>query len=72
MMAGQFREYNWEDICRLIKKDMGLKTDEEQRDRIQIWVVGGFKPPNHEKDTCIRVQAYDKPYSVRIQEHAGN
>jgi len=71
MMAGQFKEYNWRDIQRLIYADVGLKTDEEQRTRGELWHIDGFAPPEHERDTCVRVQTYDKPYSERIEDHAG-
>jgi hypothetical protein len=70
-MSGNFREYNWSDILKLIMKDAGLEDEVDQRTRGQVWHVGSFSPPTHEKDTCIRVQVYDKPYSERIQEHAG-
>jgi 7-keto-8-aminopelargonate synthetase-like enzyme len=70
-MSGNFREYNWSDILKLILKDAGLEDEASQRTRGQVWYVGSFAPPTHEKDTCIRVQVYDKPYSERIQEHAG-
>ena len=71
MMSGKFREYNWRDITRLIFADAGLTTDEEQRTKGEMWCVAGFQPPTHKKDTCIRVQIYDKPFSERIEEHAG-
>lgn len=70
-MAGKFKEYNWRDIQRLIFADAGLITEEEQRTRGTSWCVGGFVPPEFDKDTCIRVQVYDKPYSERIEDHAG-
>jgi hypothetical protein len=72
MMAGSFREYNWDDILRLVMADSGLKTEQEQRTRGETWIVGGsLRPPEHPKDTCIRVQVYDKPFGERITEHAG-
>jgi hypothetical protein len=71
MMAGKFREYNWRDIQRLIYADAGLTTEEEQRTRGQMWYCGGFAAPEHERDTCIKVNVYEKPFSVRIEEHAG-
>lgn len=71
MMAGRFREYNWRDIQRLIYADAGLMTDEEQRTRGELWYVGGFSQPEHERDTCVRVQVHDKTFSERIEEHAG-
>jgi hypothetical protein len=71
MMAGKFREYNWRDIQRLIFADAGLTTEEEQRTRGEFWHVGGFSPPEHDRDTCVRVQVHDKPFSERIKDHAG-
>lgn len=70
MMAGKFREYNWADIQTLIYLDMGLDTPEKQRTHGQMWYVGSFSPPEHEKDTCIRVNVYDKSYSDRIKDHS--
>jgi hypothetical protein len=69
MMQGKFIEYNWDDIQRLILKDAGLETEEEQRTRGSLWVLGGLKTPEHSKDTCVRVQVYNKPYSERLREH---
>lgn len=69
MMLGQFREYNWKDIQKLIYADAGLVTDEDRRTRGELWCVGGFRPPEHEHDTCIRLQTYDLPFSQRIKEH---
>lgn len=71
MMSGQLREYNWRDIRRLIYADAGLETGKEQRTRGELWYVGGFAPPNNERDTCVRVHAYDKPFPERMEEHAG-
>jgi len=71
MMAGKFREYNWRDIQRLIFEDAGLKTEVEMRTRGEMWHVGGFVSPAHERDTCIRVQVFDKPFAERIEDHAG-
>ena len=70
-MTGKFREYNWRDIMRLIYEDAGLVTKEEQRTRGEMWYVGNFTAPEHERDTCIRLSVHDKPFSVRIEEHAG-
>ena len=70
MMAGKFKEYNWSDIIKLIHADAGLVSESDRLSRGQVWCVGGFAPPEKQLDTCIRVQAYDKPYSERIQEHA--
>ena len=72
MMGGQFREYNWRDITRLIHKDMGLDTDALQRTHGEMWCVGGFTPPVHEKDTCIRLMKYDKEFDKRLEEHVGD
>jgi len=72
MMAGRFKEYNWEDIQQLIYKDIGLDTDQDRRGFGQMWYVGGFQPPEHEKDTCVRVNRYDKTYSERLEDHAGD
>jgi hypothetical protein len=70
MMSGNFREYNWRDILRLVMQDAGLQTEDEQRKRGQTWIIGaGFQPPTHDTDTCIRVQVYDKPFSERVKEH---
>jgi hypothetical protein len=71
MMSGKFREYNWLDIMRLLMEDAGLKTDAEQRTRGDVRIMGNIQPPSHEKDTCIRVHVYDKPFGERITEHAG-
>lgn len=72
MMAGTFREYTWRDIGRLIKADAGLKTEEEQRTRGEIWFAGGFQPPASQIDTIVRVQVYDKPFGERLKEHSGD
>ena len=71
MMAGKFKEYNWRDIQRLIFADVGLNAEAERRCRGEMWHVGGFVAPEHECDTCIRVQVFDKPFSERIEDHAG-
>ena len=71
MMKGNFREYNWRDILRLIHADAGLSTEEQQRTLGEVWYVGKFAPPEHERDTCVRVNVYDKPFGERLQEHAG-
>jgi hypothetical protein len=71
MMAGRFREYNWHDIVQLIYADAGMKTEGEQRTKGELWCVGGFSPPEHERDTCVRVYSYDKEFQERIREHAG-
>ena len=71
-MSGTFREYNWRDIMRLIYADVGLATTEAQRSHGEMWDVGIFTSPQHERDTCIRVSVHDKPYSVRLNEHAGD
>lgn len=70
MMSGKFREYNWRDIQRLIFADAGLTTEEEQRTHGEFWCVGGFSPPEHDRDTCVRVQVYDNPFNERIKDHA--
>lgn len=72
MMAGKFKEYNWRDIMRLIYADCGLATEVDQRTRGEMWYVGNFQPPEHEKDTCVRVSIHDKTFSERINEHAGD
>ena len=69
MMAGKFKEYNWEDIKRLIYNDVGLKTEPEQRMRGEMWYIGGFSEPEHARNTCVRLQVYDKPYGERLKEH---
>lgn len=71
-MAGNFREYNWRDIMRLVYADAGLKTEEEQRTRGEIAYARILTPPQNEIDTCLRVAVYDKPFSERIKEHAGD
>ncbi len=72
MMSGKFREYNWNDIKRLILADAGLLTEEDQRTKGEIWYTGNFNEPGHLTDTCIGVQVYDKPFGERIKEHAGD
>lgn len=72
MMTGKVREYNWRDITRLIFADCGLTTDEQARTRGELWFVGNFREPEHQKDTCIRITIYDKTFSERIEEHAGD
>ncbi len=71
MMEGKLREYNWRDIERLIYKDVGLTNEEQRRTRGELWCVGGFSPPKHDLDTMVRVHVYDKTFSDRIREHAG-
>ena len=71
MMAGKFREYNWNDIVKLIFEDVGLLDEPSQRTRGELWHVGGFNPPEQNKDTCVRVQVYDKPFDERFKDHAG-
>ena len=71
MMAGKFREYNWRDIQRLIFADAGLTTEVDQRTKGEMWFIGGFQSPEHDRDTCIRVSVYDEPFSKRIEDHAG-
>jgi hypothetical protein len=71
MMSGKMREYNWRDIKRLIFADAGVKSDEDARMLGDMWYVGGFREPDHERDTCIRLIVYDKPYGERLEEHAG-
>ncbi len=64
---GMTREYNWEDILCLILKDMGL--DPKDRKYHEIWYTGGFGPPKHVKDQCIRVTKYEKDYKDRLEEN---
>ena len=71
MMTGKFVEYNWSDILRLILADAGLMTEEDQRQHAETWYVGRFEKPEHIQDTCIRIKVYDKPFSERVQQHAG-
>ena len=71
MMDGRFKEYNWRDIQRLIYKDSGLNTNEQQRAYGEFWNVGGFQPPENEQGTCVRVNVYAKPFGERIKDHAG-
>lgn len=71
MMTGKFRQYNWRDIQRLIFIDAGLKTEEHQRAMGEMWFEGGFKPPEHELNTCVKVNVFDKDFSTRTEEHCG-
>lgn len=70
-MKGKFREYNWRDIRRLIFADAGLDTEEKQRTLGEMWYTGGFHEPEHETNTCVRLNVYDKPFGERLEEHAG-
>lgn len=70
MMSGNFREYNWRDILRLVMEDAGLKTEQDRTSRGESWIYSNIQPPTHDTDTCIRVQVYDKPFGERIKEHA--
>jgi hypothetical protein len=71
MMTGKFVEYNWKDVEQLIMRDAGLVSEEDQRQRAQVWFVGEFSPPAQPQDTCVRVFVYDKPFDERFEEHAG-
>lgn len=62
MMTGKVKHYNWRDIMRLIYADAGLTTDVEQRTRGEVWFTGGFNTPEHERDTCVQVTVFDKPF----------
>jgi hypothetical protein len=70
MMTGKFKEYNWRDILRLVMADAGLKSEEDQRTLGETWIIGKFTPPEHEGDTCIRVNVYEEPFETRIKKHA--
>lgn len=71
MMNGKFVELNWRDVIRILKEYAGAKTEPDQRAKAEVWLVGDLTPPKHDTDTCIRIQVYDKPFSERIKEHAG-
>lgn len=71
MMAGRFREYNWHDIVQLIYADAGLEIKGEHMTKGEFLCVGGFAPPEHERDTCVRVYSYDKEFQERTREHDG-
>ena len=71
MMAGTFKEYNWDDIIKLIYADAGLKTDAERRSLGSLYLMGGLTPPHH-KDTCVQVYVYSKPLNERVKEHIGD
>jgi len=70
MMEGRVKEYNWRDIMQLIWADCGLPTDNIQRQRGELHYLNEFYQPDHDKDKCIRVTVYDKPFSERTEEHA--
>lgn len=69
MMQSKTREYNWRDIMRLIQADCGLNTEQVARVLSEAWFVGGFKAPEIETQTIVRVMVYDKPYTERMKEH---
>lgn len=71
-MQGEFKEYNWRDIERLIYADAGLTEEADCRTKGELWFVGGFNPPVHERDTCVRVNVYNKTFSERIEDHAAD
>ena len=70
MMTGRFVEYNWQDIQRLVYGNTGLHSNDEQKDRGEMFYCGKFNEPEHTLDTCIRVNVYDKNFNERIEEHA--
>jgi hypothetical protein len=47
-----------------------LDSEVEQRTKGELWYTGSFNPPEHENDTIVRVQIYNKPFSERIEDHA--
>jgi hypothetical protein len=70
MMAGRFKEYNWNDIMELIYKDCGLDTPDAIGKYGQPWFVNGFNPPQSFINTIIRMQVYDKAHHERVKDHA--
>lgn len=67
-MEGRFKEYNWRDIQRLLYQDCGLEGD-AVLEKGDLWYVGGFDPPNCDRDTIIRIKIYDKDHRTRLREH---
>ncbi len=68
MMQGKMREYSWQDVLKLLYADIGLKTEEEIRQRGEVHYVGKFQEPDHLKDTSIRITSYDEVWDKRIDE----
>ena len=63
---GETREYTWEDVVCLVLKDMGLEPEDRQHHT--VWYIGGFTPPEHPKDECLRVTKYKQDFNARLDE----
>lgn len=73
MMRARVHYYNWRDIKRLIFQDCGLATEEQCRTSGEIIFRGNaISFADSERGTVVEVRVYDKPYSERLEEHAGD
>lgn len=73
-MKGEFREYNWNDIMRLILEDAGVenKDQQEQLCDMRFRCVAGFNVPSEYRETIVELRVYDKPKMARLEEHLGD
>jgi len=62
-----FKEYTWDDIQQLIFKDVGLCTEDVQKEHGEIWCLGGFGPPLDGRIIEVKVHERTKKQRLGIE-----